>query len=122
MQADVIKGGGIKVMKKIAAMAEAQFIEVKPHCPGSLSTGLGLASLHVDFCTSNCVIQEMRRNPTGWQLDLFNGRTITIENGYALPPTEPGLGLALNWDVGRQHPATYPNPELYFADGSVTGH
>ena len=54
VQPDVIQCGGISAIRKIAAMAETQFIEVAPHCPGSLSSGLGLASLHVDFCTSNC--------------------------------------------------------------------
>ena len=48
VQPDVIQCGGITEMKKIAAMAEAQFIDVAPHCPGNLSTGLGLGSLHID--------------------------------------------------------------------------
>lgn len=120
VQPDVIQCGGITEMKKIAAMAEAQFIEVTPHCPGTLSTGLGRASLMVDFCTSNCVIQESHVNPTDWRLDMFNGRTTTIVDGYALPPTEPGLGLELNWELAKKHPHTGPNEEIFFEDGGVT--
>ncbi len=119
VQPDVIQCGGITELKKIAAMAEAQFIEVAPHCPGNLSTGLGLASLHVDASTSNCVIQEAHRNPTGWRLELFNGRTVTIKDGYAELPVWPGLGLKLNEEEAKKHPASNPSPAVYFEDGSV---
>ncbi len=119
VQPDVIQCGGITELKKIAAMAEAQFIEVAPHCPGSLSTGLGLASLHVDASTSNCVIQESRPSPTGQRLELFSGRTVTVKDGYAELPQWPGLGLRLNEEVARNYPPPEPNPRVYFEDGSV---
>jgi L-alanine-DL-glutamate epimerase-like enolase superfamily enzyme len=106
-------------MKKIAAMEEAQFIEVAPHCPGSLSTGLGLASLHVDASTSNCVIQEVLPNPIGQRLELFSGRAIKITDGYAELPAWPGLGLRLNETVAKKFPPPAPNPQVYFEDGSV---
>ncbi len=119
VQPDVIQCGGITELKKIAAMAEAQFIDVAPHCPGSLSTGLGLASLHVNAATANCVIQESHPNPTGWRLDMFSGRTVTIRDGYAELPSWPGLGLKLNEKEAAKHPPTRPNPSVYFEDGSV---
>ncbi len=119
VQPDVIQGGGITEIKKIAAMAEAQFIDVAPHCPGNLSTGLGLASLHVNASTTNCVILESLLNPTGWRLEMFNGRTVPIKDGYAALPDWPGLGLKLNEVEARKHPHTKPNPSMYFEDGSV---
>lgn len=119
VQPDVIQCGGITEIRKIAAMAEAQFIEVAPHCPGSFSTGLGLASLHVDAATSNCVIQESLPSPTGRKLELFNGRTIKISHGYAELPPWPGVGLKLNDEVAKSFPPTNPKPEFYFEDGSV---
>ena len=119
VQPDVIQCGGITELKKIAAMAEAQFIEGAPHCPGSLSTGLGLASLHVDASTSNCVIQESRPNPTGQRLELFSGRAIQVKDGYAELPQWPGLGLKLNEQVAKKYPPPKPNPQVYFEDGSV---
>ena len=122
VQPDVIQCGGITEMKKIAAMAEAQFIDVAPHCPGNLSTGLGLASLHIDASTTNCVIQESHVNPTGWRLDMFNGHTIPISGGFAELPLRPGLGLELNWEEAEKHPHTKPNPSMYFEDGSVMDH
>ena len=125
VQPDVIQCGGITELRKIAAMAEAQFIEVAPHGPGLLSTGLGLASLHVDFATPSCIIQESHPNPTGdnaWRIDLFSGRQVTVVDGYALPPEWPGLGLKLDWDVAKKHPHTRPTPHMYFEDGSVMDH
>ena len=119
VQPDVIQCGGITEIRKIAAMAQSQFIEVAPHCPGNLSTGLGLASLHVDAATPNCVIQEAHANPTGWRLEMFNGRTIKIKDGYAELPSWPGLGLKLNEKEAKKHPHTAPNPSMYFEDGSV---
>ena len=119
VQPDVIQCGGLTELKKISAMAEAQFIEVAPHCPGNLSTGLGLASLHASAAISNCIIQESQPNPTGWRLDMFNGRTIEIKDGYAELPTWPGLGLELNEEEAKKHPAINPNNRVYFEDGAV---
>ncbi len=122
IQPDVIQCGGITELKKIAAMAEAKFIDVAPHCPGNLSTGLGLASLHLDASIPNCVIQESHPNPTGARLDLFNGRLIKIKDGYAELPPWPGLGLQVDENVAKRFPPTRPNPEMYFDDGSVADH
>ncbi len=119
VQPDVIQCGGITEIKKIAAMAEAQFIEVAPHCPGNFSTGLGLASLHVSGSSPSCVIQESQPNPTGARLDLFSGRTVKITDGYAELPPWPGLGLKLDENVAKKFPAQNPNPKVYFEDGSV---
>jgi len=120
VQPDIIQCGGITEIKKIAAMAEAQFIEVAPHGPGNLSSGLGRASLHVDACIPNFAIQESHVNPTGWRLDMHSGRLTTIKDGYAELPEGPGLGLEIDWEEAKKHPHTAPNPEIYFEDGSVT--
>ena len=119
VQPDVIQCGGITELKKIAAMAEAQFIDVAPHCPSSLSTGLRLASLHVNAATANCVIQKSHPNPTGSRLEMFSGRAVNIKDGYAELPMWPGLGLKLNEEEAKKFPPTRPNPAVYFDDGSV---
>jgi galactonate dehydratase len=122
VQPDVIQCGGITEMKKIAAMAEAQFIDVAPHCPGNFSTGLGLASLHISASTSNCVIQEVTAAPTPERAELFSGRVVKIKDGYAELPTWPGLGLKLNDEMAKKLPRSNPNPRMYFEDGSVSDH
>jgi L-alanine-DL-glutamate epimerase-like enolase superfamily enzyme len=49
---------------------------------------------------------------------MLSGRVTTIKDGYAYPPTEPGLGLELNREVAKEHPHTAPNPQSFFEDGS----
>jgi len=102
VQPDVVHAGGILECKKIAAIAEAHSIEVTLHNPQSeVST---LASLHVDACTPNCVIQEMVENRAPWIKDLFFGGAVKIKNGYAELPDKPGLGVDLDEKVAAQHP------------------
>ena len=117
IQPDVIHCGGISEMKKIAAMAEAHSIDCAPHNPQSyVST---MASLHVDACTTNCVIQEFIEGPE-WQRDLFIGGP-EITDGHASLPAGPGLGVRLNEEVAAAHPydETLLRPRWRWEDGSV---
>lgn len=122
IQPDVVHAGGISECKKIAAMAEANFIDVALHNPQSLVSTL--ASLHIDACTPNCVIQETTGgNLSGWILDMFNGVDISITNGYAALPDKPGLGCELNEQIAAAHPYKPVNrPAMKFEDGSVMDH
>lgn len=118
VQPDVVHAGGILECKKIAAMAEAHSIEVTLHNPQSeVST---LASLHVDACTPNCVIQEMVENRAPWIKDLFFGGALRIKNGYAELPDRPGLGVDLDEKVAAQHPYKPVNRQNWtWEDGAV---
>jgi len=121
VQPDVVHAGGISECKKIAAMAEANFIDVALHNPQSLVSTL--ASLHIDACTPNCVIQETTGRRPDWVLDLFNGGDISIQHGYAELPDKPGLGCDLNERVAAAHPYQPVNrPAMRFEDGSVMDH
>ena len=117
VQPDIVHAGGILEMKKIAAMAESRFIEVAPHNPQSwVST---MASLHLDACTPNCVIQEYVYPGPDFQADLFEGGPV-IEDGYATLPSGPGLGIDLNEDVAAEHPyVPVHRPHWVWQDGSV---
>ena len=116
VQPDVVHCGGISEMKKIAAIAEAFFIDCAPHNPQSwVST---FASLHVDACTPNCVIQEWVQGPS-WQPDLFRTE-FEIKDGYAALPDQPGLGLDFDEEEAARHPYVPDfRAELRFEDGSV---
>jgi galactonate dehydratase len=121
VQPDVVHAGGISECKKIAAMAEANFIDVALHNPQSLVSTL--ASLHIDASTPNCVIQETTGERPEWVLDLFNGVDVSIKNGYAELPEKPGLGCELNERVAAAHPYQPVNrPAMKFEDGSVMDH
>jgi len=89
IQPDLSHCGGIWEARKIAAMAEVYDIAVAPHCPLG---PIALAScLQLDACTPNFFCQE----------HLTLGETllvepIRVENGYALVPEGPGLGVEVD--------------------------
>jgi galactonate dehydratase len=100
IQPDVALCGGISEMKKIATLAEARFLDVAPH-NGNSEIGT-LASIHVDACTPNCVIQERPRE-SALAAELFGG-VVEVRDGFASLPTAPGLGLDLDERVAAKHP------------------
>ncbi len=116
---DVIHAGGISECRKIAAMAEANFVDVTLHNAQSpVST---LASLHIDACTPNCVIQEFpARTYDPWMEELFGGVVIKHEGGYANLPDKPGLGIDINEREALRHPYQPVNRAMWeWEDGSV---
>ena len=96
--------GGLTEAKKIAAMAEAHQLPVAPHdCTGPV---VFMASAHLDFAISNCMIQEMvRAYVHGWYPQVVTALP-PIERGYLLPPPGPGLGIQLRPEVTERPDAT----------------
>jgi galactonate dehydratase len=116
IQPDVSHDGGILETKKIAAMAEAKFIEVALH--GASSEVLTAANFHVDACTPNCTIQE---HPLGgrWRYEVIH-TTCEVKDGYAVLPQAPGLGVELDEAEAAKHPYRADFRSQYtFADGAV---
>ena len=111
---DVIHAGGISECKKLAAMAEANFIDVALH--NAQSPVMTLAGLHVNACTTNCVIHEFNqaRKYAAWEEDLYGGVTIKYEKGFAALPPGPGLGI----DIEEKGAATGPAGRLARAGGT----
>ena len=100
IQPDIVQAGGILELKKIAAMAEAHYVGFQPHNPyGPFCT---IASLHVDACTPNFMIQEGGIHP--WFQDATIGDFPTQEDGYLPLPTAPGLGVAMNEEWLKANP------------------
>ncbi len=107
IQPDLGKCGGLLEMKKIAAMAEAEYVMVAPHNPlGPIGS---VATLHLAACIPNFQIQEMVRE-TGaravpWRTDLIYGVTVNRpRDGYLALPPGPGLGVDLDERVAEAHP------------------
>jgi len=93
--------GGILEAKKIAGMAEAHYAQIAPwHCTGPVG---GAASIQLDVCSPNFLIQESLETWDGLQAEIFK-EPIQWENGYIIPPTKPGLGVELNEEVIAKHP------------------
>ena len=95
--------GGILEAKKIAGMAEAHYVQIAPHlyC-GPIEAA---ANIQIATCSPNFLIQESIETFGGFYAELLK-KPIQWEDGYIIPPTEPGLGVELNEDVMLEHAYT----------------
>ena len=89
VQVDVGRIGGITPWLKVAHAAEAFDVPVCPHF---------LMELHVSLV---CAVQNGRYVEYIPQLDLITGERMRIEDGHALAPEAPGLGIDWDWDALR---------------------
>ncbi len=98
IQMDVGRCGGILESKKIAAIAEAYYASIAPHM--YFGPVLLAATIQLDVCSPNFLIQEYN------VMEMHNimVRTpIELENGYIIPPKEPGLGVELRDEVVSEY-------------------
>ena len=117
VQADVGHCGGLSEIKRIAAMAEAYYVAMAPHNPaGPIAQA---AALHFALSTPNFLIQEQMRADAPWRDDIVDA-PLRRDGGYALAPTRPGLGLAVDEREAAKHPmAQEPLLRYFHDDGSV---
>ena len=112
LQPSLGRVGGILEAKKIAAMAEARYAQMAPHlyC-GPVE---GAANVQFAACTPNFLILESIERWEGFHATLLK-TPIRWEDGFVIPPTEPGLGVELDEDVARANP--YTGEELHLLMG-----
>ncbi len=101
LQLNLGRVGGLLEAKKIAGMAEAHYAQIAPH----LYCGpvVGAANIQLSACSPNFLILESIERWDGFQAKLLK-KPIRWQDGYVIPPTEPGLGVELDEDVARAHP------------------
>jgi len=101
LQLNLGRVGGLLEAKKIAAMAEAHYAQIAPH----LYCGpvVGAANIQLSACIPNFLILESIERWDGFQAKLLK-KPIRWENGYVIPPSEPGLGVELDEEVALAHP------------------
>ncbi len=103
LQPDIIHVGGILEAKKIAAIADAQYVPVSYHNPfGPVATA---AAIQLDTCTTNFIMQESFCEWTPeWRFDLLDHPPRPVDGHYAIP-TRPGLGVGrFRPEAARAHP------------------
>jgi len=95
--------GGLLEARKIAGMAEAFYAQVAPHlyC-GPVE---GAANIHFAACCPNFLILESIEQWGGFQARILK-KPILWQDGYVVPPSEPGLGIELDEAVALAHPWT----------------
>lgn len=125
VQPDVAMVGGMWETRKIAAMAEAYDIAVAPHAPyGPIALA---ATLQVDACTPNVVIQEqslgIHYNKGFDLLDFVANKDIfAYKDGFVNVPEKPGLGIELDEEMIRrisQEGLVWTNPSWKNDDGTI---
>jgi len=118
LQPNLGRVGGLLEAKKIAGMAEAHYAQLAPH----LYSGpvLGAANIQLAACSPNFLILEGILDWGGFHAEILR-RPIAWEDGFVIPPSEPGLGVELDEDVAAAHP--YAGDELHQAplDDPVPG-
>jgi L-alanine-DL-glutamate epimerase-like enolase superfamily enzyme len=85
VQADVARIGGVTPWLKVAHLAETFNVAVCPHF---------LMELHVSLTAAVPNAAWVEYIP---QLDDLTTSRLAIENGFALAPAAPGLGIAWDW-------------------------
>jgi galactonate dehydratase len=117
VQPDVCVCGGIMELKKIAAMAEAQYMMVAPHNP--MSPLAAAVNVHFAASTPNFLILEYRAPVEGAYKDVLK-EPLMVSDGYLEIPNKPGWGVELNEEAfEHMPPKPWKRNTQYRADGSV---
>jgi len=103
LQPNLGRVGGILEAKKIAALAEVHHAQIAPH----LYCGpvVGAANIQLATCSPNFLILEGIERWQGFHARVLK-KPLRWQEGYILPPEEPGLGVELDEEVCRAHPYT----------------
>jgi galactonate dehydratase len=117
IQPDICLAGGMLEEKKIAAIAEAHYVEVAPHNP--LSPLATLVNIHFAASTPNFLILEYHPDDESPRKDLVQGDTIVAKDGYLSIPDKPGWGYEMNEEAFKHMPPKpWHRPFSFRADGA----
>ena len=117
VQPDICCCGGVLTLKKIAALAEAQYILVAPHNPMSpLATAI---NVHFAASTPNFYILEYAAPDSGARKNVLKEPLMVNKDGYLDIPNKPGWGMELNEEAFKSMPpAPWRRGTSFHADGS----
>ncbi len=103
IQVNLGRCGGLLEAKKIAGLAEVHYAQIAPH----LYCGpvVGAANIQLAATCPNFLILESIQDWGGFHSEILE-KPIRFEAGWVIPPTEPGLGVAVNEAVARANPYT----------------
>ena len=115
IQPDVSHAGGIMELKKIAAIAEANYIPFAPHNPSGPVANA--ATLQLAACCPNFCILEIVYSDVEYR-KLITNENLVYENGRMKIGDKPGLGIELNEEECLKHP--YKEHTLRHYTGALT--
>ena len=105
--------GGLTEAKKIAGMAETFYAQIAPHLyAGPVE---GAANIHYAASLPNFLILESIEEWGGFHAEVLK-KPILWQDGYVIPPSEPGLGTTfrvyITANVGAAVVAVLPPPPI----------
>ena len=117
IQPDVCLTGGLLEMKKIAVLAEANYMSVAPHNPcGPVATAV---NVHFAASTQNFIVLEYHPDDQGPRREIVD-EPMKLVDCYLELPERPGLGLDLVEDVLDRYPyRSWHRPFPLRPDGSL---
>ena len=117
LQPDICCCGGVLTLKKIAAMAEAQYMMIAPHNPMSpLATAV---NVHFAASTPNFYILEYAAPDSGARKNVLKEPLMVNKDGYLDIPNKPGWGVELNEEAfASMPPAPWSRGTSFHEDGS----
>ncbi len=71
--------------------------------------------MHLGVSSPNFLIQESIEAMDGFAADVLK-RPLVVEDGFVVPPSEPGLGVELDDEVTARHPYTGDRLHLEVSD------
>lgn len=107
---DVCMAGGITHCKKIAALAEAHYVDVVPHNP--LSPVSTAACVQLAACIPNFALQEYPRGEGEPPKSEIVSGALTLEDGFLIIPDTPGIGVELAEGAAEKYPFLSHRPML----------
>jgi len=115
VQPDLCHAGGLTEVKKIAALAEASYVQVAPHnASGPIGTA---AAVQLDATIPNFLIQEFFVVQAPWIEEVVAGGP-RVEGGEIVVPDRPGLGVELHEEAALAHPfREYWGGKTLFSEG-----
>ena len=109
---DLATAGGLMETKKIGDLAQEYGVSMALH--NASSPICFLANVHCAAATENFLALEHHAVDIPWWEDLVTvGDTPIVQDGYAVVPDAPGLGLEIQPEVVQEH--LDPNSSGYFA-------
>jgi L-alanine-DL-glutamate epimerase-like enolase superfamily enzyme len=117
LQMNLGRVGGLLEAKKIASMAETRQAHIAPH----LYCGpvVAAANIQIAACSPNFLILESIGRFEHPYMSVLTS-SIQWEDGYVIPPTDPGLGVELNDAMIAANPYTGSELHLDMAAAPVT--
>jgi galactonate dehydratase len=96
---DVLIAGGLSNLRKIAALAQANYVEMVPHNPSNRFGFLCATNAHLCASVNNVIALEYANG-----IDFGNedpskaeiAEPLEIKDGYLMLPKKPGIGVSLN--------------------------